>query len=794
MKAPISWLKDYVDIDVTPEELAEKLLKVGFEVEEIIYLGENIENVVVGKIEKITKHPDSDHLQICMLNVGDKNDGLLQIVTGAQNVKEGDFVPVALHNSLLPTGTRIKKGKLRGVESFGMLCSGGELKINDSVYEGAEVDGILILKDDVKVGQDIREVIGLDEYVLDIGILANRPDCQSIIGIAREIAAVLGKEIKYPDLSFKEDSKKVNDFVKASVKNGELCPRYILSAVYDVKIQKSPKWIRDRLRWVGINSINNIVDITNFVLTEYGQPMHAFNGALIGGKEIQVRRAKENETIEVLDGTKCKLDNDVLVICDSKNPVALAGIMGGKNSCIDDATNSIVFESAKFLRENIRHSSRKLNVRSDSSYMFERGVDASTSLTGMKRALNLISTLKCGKIASGMIDILAEKIEQKVLEVDTKKIDKLLGISIPKAKMVEILNNLTIKTTLKGDILKCEIPSYRQDIFGYPDIAEEIIRVYGYDNIESTLLEKATVINGGLNTEQKNVALLKRTLASQGFNEVVTYSFVGSKAYENLGLEVDAPVKLLNPLGEEMSIMRTNLVHNILNVCALNMNRKLNDGRLYEFAKVYLKGNNKDNLPDEKDVLSMCAFGEKETFFTLKSCVQTIFNELNVEFEVEKDDICYMHPFKTAKILVDGKKVGYFGEVHPDTLEKYGVNKSVYFAEIYYYMISDLVSPAKDFVAIPKYPNTTRDLALIVNDEISCGDIMNTIKEVGPRTLEEVKLFDIYKGKQIDQDKKSLAFSLSFRAQDRTLQDKEIDKAIDRILKTLKEKFDAVLR
>lgn len=792
MKAPISWLKDYVDIDVTPKELAEKLLHVGFEVEEIDYLGKNIDNIVVGHILEISRHPDADKLTVCKVDVGERG-GQIQIVTAGTNIKVNDYVPVALVGALLSDGTIIKKGKLRGVESFGMFCSGNELGIGNETYDGAGEDKILVLHGEQTPGTDIRKVVGLDEYVLDIGILANRPDCQSIIGIAREIACVLNKPFRHPEITYKQDvTKSIGSFVDASVQAKELCTRYILSAVDNVEIKQSPKYIRDRLRWVGINSINNIVDITNFILIEMGQPMHAFDGKKIGGNQINVRTAVNGETVQLLDDKNYPLDSNCLVICDSQKPIALAGIMGGKNESISETTTSVVFESAKFIRENIRKTSRKLAVHSDSSQMFERGVDAYTSLVAMNRALNLICSMQAGEVVAGEIDILNENLEKKVIRCNVDKIYSLLGIEIEVGVMMNILQRLNIITTFENNELVCEIPYYRSDIEGYPDIAEEIIRVYGYEHITATILSDAKVIKGGFTKEQNDIIKAKNTLIALGYNEIVTYSFVGQKAFDNTGISSENAIRLINPLGEELSIMRANLVHYMLKTVSLNINRNQTEGRLFEFAKVY--ENIGKELPKENDVLALSVFGDGEDFFTLKGSVETLFEVLGIEFEVKPAEISYMHPYRTAEIVSSGEIIGYLGEISPETANNYEISKKTYFAEIYYEKIKSMIDTMKKFKPIPKFPCIVRDIAVLVENDTVCGDMLSVIKQNASKLCVNVELFDIYTGKQVTDGFKSMAFKISFQSQEKTLTDKDVDKCIMRVLNVLQTTFGAKLR
>ena len=568
MKAPISWLQDFVKIDIPAEALADKLVHAGFEVEEIIREADAIKNVVTGRVLAMERHPNSDHLWICQINV---KTATLQIVTGAQNVQVGDIVPVALDGAVLPDGKRIFNGELRGVKSLGMLCGGSELGLTDSDYEGADVDGILILKPDTKVGVDINEILGRTDVILDVSVTANRPDCNSIWGIAREVGAVLHKTVKAPVTSYTATPERIFNLLDVQVADADLCPRYMAKAVKNIKICESPKIIKDRLRSVGIKPINNIVDITNYILIELGQPMHAFDYEKIAGHRIVVRRAEEGETITTLDNTTHNLDNDVLVIADAEKPLAVAGIMGGLDSGISDDTHTIIFESAKFARDNVRRTSRKLNLKSDSSARFEKGIDFLSQAIAIDRALTLIQTNGWGTIISGTIDTNMNAVKPRTLTVPYKKINNILGIKVPTEKMVEILNSLQIKTVVKGKRLECQIPAYREDIEGANDLAEEIIRLYGYNKIKSTLFADASKQTmGGRDAFRTKEDLLKRILTAKGANEIITYSFISPKTFDILRLPKNDALRnaipILNPLGEDVSIMRTTLVGSMLSI------------------------------------------------------------------------------------------------------------------------------------------------------------------------------------------------------------------------------------
>lgn len=797
MKVPFTWLKDYVDIDCTPEELSQKLFSCGFEVEELIYLGKDIDRVVTARIEKIEKHPDADKLVVCQIDAG--TYGKFQIVTGASNVFEGAIVPVALDKSTLPGG-RITTGKLRGVVSQGMMCSGKELNITEADYEGASVNGILILREDTPVGVDIKDVLGLNEYVLDIGVTANRPDCQSILGIAREVAAVCKKPLKEPEYSFSEDADAtIGDYVRVDVEAPELCPRYLARAVREIQIAPSPEWMKKRLRLCGLRPINNVVDITNFVLLEMGQPMHAFDARQLGGRHIVVRRAAEGEKIVTLDGKESLLTPEMLVICDENKPVALAGIMGGLNSGIADDTSAIVFECAKFKRDSIRRTSKAVGVRSDSSARYEKGIDANSPYVSMHRALHLIQQLGAGKIVRGEVDVLSEKLEQRTITAEKSRIDALLGIDIPAQDMVDILNRLNIKTAYADGKLTCEIPLYREDIDGYPDLAEEIIRMYGYDAIRSTLLEHAPVMNGGYTEEQRTVERMRNCLCYHGCHEIVTYAFTSKKSIEsiNLGREdkYSRQVELINPLSEDIAVMRTSMLPGMLNVLSTNLSRKNEAGRFFEMGRVFLpKELPLSELPEEAERLSIAVYGAEEDFFTLKGIVELLCEDLGLTPAFERGGESYLHPNKRALVRSGKAVLGCLGELHPDVLEAYDLRKKVYYAELDLHMLLASAYPKFEYRNIPKFPGIVRDIAVVAEKSITNAQILEVIRQAGGHMLRDVKLFDLYEGDKMPAGYKSMAYQLSYRADDRTLKVEEADESIARILKKLEKQLGVKLR
>lgn len=794
MKLPLSWLKDYVDIDVSPEVLEEKLFSCGFEVEEVVRVGENIDKIVVCRIEKIEKHPNADKLSVCGIDAG--RWGRLQIVTSAKNVSEGDLVPVALDGATLADGGRIFDGELRGVKSNGMFCSGEELGITDDFYDGASVNGILILREEYPLGEEVKKVLGIEDVIFDVNVTANRPDCQSILGLAREVSAVLNKPLKMPDLTYHADkSLKTTEKLLVENKACDLCPRYLGHYVSDIKIEKSPKWITKRLASAGIRSINNIVDITNFVLTEIGQPMHAFDYNNIGGGHIVIRRADKGEKIVTLDNKEFVLNEKNLVICDENKPIALAGVMGGLNSEIKDDTKEIVFEAAKFMRDNIRKTSRSLGQRSDSSARYEKGIDAYTSEIAMDRALHLIDELKCGRIACDRYDVPKQELKEKKIVTSVKKVNGVLGIEIPADTIKDILTRLHFGCLIEGDALNVTVPLYRDDVESYQDIAEEVIREYGYDHIVPTLLKSADITNGGLNEAQKDVNNIKDFFCKCGFNEIITYSFVSEKEFSLYSLEKENCVKIVNPLGEEVSVMRKSLVPSMVNTIVKNLNRKNNAARLFELACVYASGKTADDLPLQTRRLCFGACGE-EDFFSVKGVVQELFREFSYGKEIvyKRSQKAYLHPTVSADVYSDGVLIGSFGALHPEIAQNCGLDKKAYVGEFDYELLCGTFNKKVYYEAVSRYPSMERDLAVTVDEGVLCGDLIAAIKGAAGEHLKSVKLFDIYRGDQIAAGKKSMAFNLVYSSLERTLTVEEVDGSIKNVLKALREAFGAELR
>lgn len=798
MRIPLSWLSEYVDIsDVSKEQLRDGLFSCGFEVEEVIEVNEKVNKIVVCKILQKTQHPGADKLFVCQVDAG--KYGVLQIVTNAKNVQEGDLVPVAVNGATLADGTVIKNGKLRGVESFGMFCGGEEIGISEEYYDGAGGDSVLIFHDEFPLGEEVAELLDIKDTVFDISVTANRPDCQSVLGIAREVSALLGKPLKMPSLSYAVSTVKTEDKIGISVEDNELCPRYMGAYVSDIKIENSPKWMQRRLYLMGIRAINNVVDITNYVLNEIGQPMHAFDYRELSGGQIIVRRANDGEKIVTLDEKEFSLNNDVLVICDKDKPAALAGIMGGFGSGIKEDTKEIVFEAAVFKRDNIRKNSRKLNQRSDSSARFEKGVDPYTTEIGMKRALSLIDSLGAGKVSSSIIDVNSCSLEKKVITTELQRIYKLLGITVPEENVKNILNGLNFECAIENDKLTALVPLYREDVEDYPDLAEEIIRMYGYEHINCTLLKDSEITHGGRNPAQVKEQNAKDYLRYNGFSEVVTYSFISPKDYQNFDIDTEnlKLIKLKNPLGEDLSIMRTTLLPSVVSVAVRNLNKKNLSGRIFELAKVYLaKEIPLTELPEERMKLCLVAFGEKEDFFTMKGVIEGLLSSLfySKKLSLKAAEKPFMHPTRSASYFDDNEnEIAYFGQLNPLTAEKLGVDKPVYVAEIDYALISNSLDREIYVKNFSKFPSSERDLALVCEKSTTNGEILEAINSARIKNLVSIELFDVYTGDRILSDKKSMAYRLTFSSTEKTLEVEEVDNYVRKILKAL-ENINVKLR
>ena len=805
MLAPLSWLKDYVDIDVTPKELEEKLFSCGFEVEELIEVGKDISNVVVGLVEECEPIPDT-HLSLCKVNAG--SHGTFQICCGADNVKAGGKFPLALIGATVYATAKdhvtiegvmeIKQGKLRGYDSFGMLCSGVELGLNEDLYPGAGYNGLLVLPEDAEVGADVKPILGMDDWLFDIAITANRPDCQSIYGIAREVAAVLGKELKAPALDYTETEVKKDGFT-VNVEATDICPRYIGHYVYDVKMGESPAWMRRRLALVGISSISNVVDITNFVLKELGQPMHAFDYNYLEGNQINVRRAKDGEKIVTLDEKEFELTTNNLVICDGVKPVALAGIMGGLNSEIKDTTTEVLFESAKFARDNIRKSSRALGQSSDSSALYSKGVYEYTTVMAMKRALHLIEELGCGKISSTHVEAsVGNSIEPKEMKVSINRVNGVLGINVPNEDIVRILTNLNFEPAINGDELTLKVPAYREDMDGYQDVAEEVIRMYGYDHVVPTFMPTAQVTLGGHNLRQKTEAKLKEVLCAAGAYEGIHYSFFSPSDLDLLKLPKDAmeryAISLINPINVDLSLMRTTLASQMLYAISRNQKKGILEGRIFELGNVFIpKELPLTEYPDERKTLCVGVFGENESFFSLKGLAEVVADALNVKFTYRADCKTFLHPYQTATIICDGKDIGYLGKLRYEIADELDLRVPAYVMELDLEELSQWYGNEVRFTPIPKFLEEKRDFAFVVDKDVTCEAIENVIAE-SCEYVTDIKLFDVYEGIQLPANKKSMAFSVVFTPRDEEFSAKVVEGFVKAILDKLNEKLGASLR
>ena len=795
MKLNRKWLnEEFVDLShVSDKEYVEKLTVFGQKVETYERMDAEIKNVKVGKVVSIVRHENSDHMWVCMVDVGEEEP--VQIVTGAQNVNEGDLVPAALHNSYLPGGIHITKGKLRGVKSNGMLCSFAELGLTQNDLPGAYADGIWILNDeDCKPGDDINLVIGNDDTVVEFEITNNRPDCYSIIGLARESAAAFGLQMKHHEPVVKgSDAGDLYDKLDVDVPATDLCNRYTARMVTNVKIGPSPKWLRNRLRANGVRPINNIVDITNYVMLEYGQPMHAFDYRYITSGKIVVREAEEGETLTTLDGTVRNLTPGMLVIADDNRAIGLAGIMGGENSEIVDDTTTVVFESANFNGTSIRQTALALGMRTEASGKFEKNLDPMMTVPAVQRACELVEMLGCGDVLDGTIDIINYVPAEKTLPLEPEKINRLLGTQISKEDMVKYLNLLEIG--VDGDTIL--VPSFRPDLNLMADIAEEVGRSYGYNEIPTTAFRTST--QGGYSAEMKLETKAGALCRSLGYNEIITYSFVSPAIFDQIRIPADSvlrnAMRIQNPLGEDTSIMRTIALPSMLEILGRNNAYHNKSVKLYEMAKIYLPVEG-EKLPQEPKMLVLGTYGAGETFFTLKGELEAVFAGLRLKkasYTAVKDNPSY-HPGRCASVSIEGEEVGVIGQVHPAVAKNYGIEAEVYCAEISFTKLLNHLLPDATYTPLPKYPTVTRDLALVCDEEITVAQAENVITAAAGKLLRGVKLFDIYRGTGVPEGKKSMAFSLELRADDRTLTDSDSEAVVTKVLAALKEKLNAILR
>ena len=794
MLAPISWLKEYVDINCSVDQLVKRLVSIGFEVEEVIYQDKAVNNVVVGKIVKVEKHPNADKLRVTQIDIG--KDKPIQVITNVP-VEGGEVIAVSLEGAHLANGIDIKKGELRGVLSEGMLCGLEEVGVTEDEVPGQKMGDILRFKEGTKLGENALKALGLDDVILDVAITANRPDCNSIYKLAKEVAVCLNTTCREPHINFEvsKDAGDISSLVSVDVLNQDLCPRYMAAGVKNVKIFESDPVIKHRLRAVGIRPINNIVDITNYVLMEIGQPMHSFDERELGGKKIVVRQAKEGEHIISLDGKDNILTKDMLVICDAEKPVAVAGIMGGEQSGIHDDTKAVVFESAKFARDSVRKTSRALNLRSDSSSRFEKGIDFASQELGLKRALTLIYESKAGDITSGIIDVKVDYQKVRDIPFTTKRIKEILGCNVPKQAIINILNKLGIETTENGNEIIAHVKEDREDIYGVNDIAEEFIRVYGYKHVKPTLFEFSALTKGGKPERFLNVDIVKKTLVSLGLSECITYSFTSPKYVEKLGLQNVDNIKIINPLGEDLSVMRTTLVDSMLNTLAFNINRFNKKAKLFEVANVYLpKQLPLTELPYEEERLVIGLYGDGD-FYNLKGYVDALMQAFGLEASYKKELVSYLHIGRSASVSVCGEQIGVLGEVHPDVAEKYGIDDTrLYVAELSLDKLFKVVNKAIKFKPFSKYPPIDRDLAVVVAKDVVAGDMVDAIKAAKIPYMTNTNIFDVYISDQLGKDKKSIALSFTFASNEKTLTDEEIQASMDKILSILSKKFKAKIR
>ena len=795
MKLNRKWInEDFVDLhQVSDKEFVERLTVFGQKVETWERMDAEIKNVVVGRVLSMVRHPNSDHMFICQVDVGREEPE--QIVTGAQNVHEGDLVPVALHNSYLPGGVHITKGKLRGEKSNGMLCSFEELGLTQNDLPGVFADGIWILNDeDCKPGDDINPIIGNDDTVVDFEITNNRPDCYSIIGLARETAAAFGKPLRHHEpVVHGSEAGSIFEYLDVEVPAENLCNRYTSRMVANVKIGPSPKWLRQRLRANGVRPINNIVDITNYVMLEYGQPMHAFDYRYVSSGKIVVREAQEGETMTTLEGTQRDLKPGMLVIADETKPIGLAGIMGGLNSEIREDTTMVVFESANFNGTSIRQTALALGMRTEASGKFEKNLDPMLTVPAVQRACELAELLQCGDVLDGMIDVINHVPQPRTIPLEPEKINKLLGTKISKEDMVQYLALLEVPVV--DDTV--QVPSFRPDLVRMVDIAEEVGRSYGYNEIPVTQFRTAT--HGGYSREMKLEVKTGTLCRAMGYSEIITYSFTSPSVFDQIRIPADSPLRnvlrIQNPLGEDTSIMRTIALPSMLEILSRNNAYHNKAVKLYEIATVYLPREGQV-LPEEPKKLMLGTYGTAETFFTLKGELEAIFSGLRMkkaEYTAEKNDPSY-HPGRCARITVDGVDIGVMGQVHPLVAANYGMDSEVFCAELDLTKMMGLLLPEPTYVPLPKYPAVSRDLAVVCNEEVTVAQAEKVIAAAAGKLLRDVKLFDIYRGVGVPTGKKSMAFSLELRADDRTLTDSDSEAVTSKVLKALEDQLGATLR
>ena len=801
MNTPISWIKAYVpDLDCTVQEYVDKMTLSGSHVECAVELDKNLDKIVVGQIKSIERHPDATKLVVCQVDVGAEE--LTQIVTGASNVKEGDMIPVVLDGgrvagghdgSPLPEeGIKIKKGKLRGVVSNGMMCSVEELGSTREMYPEAPEDGVYIFSenDGVKPGDDAIEAFGLHDAVVEFEITSNRVDCFSMIGMAREVAATFNKPFYPPVIKETGNDEKASDYIQVEVEDTELCKRYVARVVKDIKLAPSPKWMQRRLASMGIRPINNIVDITNYVMEEYGQPMHAYDLSTIAGNKIVVKRANDGDTFTTLDGQERKLDSSVLMINDAEKPVGIAGIMGGENSMVTDSIETLLFEAACFDGTNIRLSSKKIGLRTDASGKFEKGLEPNNTMDAINRACQLIEELGAGTVVGGCVDVYPTKKEEVTVPFEPEKINGLLGTNLSSEEMLSYLTKIELSYDEKTGLL--HIPNFRQDLNCMADIAEEVARFFGYDNIPTTL-PRGEATAGKISFKGRVEEVTRQIAEQNGFNGGMTYSFESPKVFDKLLLPEDAKerqaIVISNPLGEDFSIMRTISLNGMLTSLATNYNRRNKVAKLYEMGNIYLpKSLPLTELPEERMQFTFGMYGAGD-FFDLKGVIEELFEKLGLEGQSEyaKGSYSFLHPGRTADIFLQGEKVGYMGQVHPEVCDNYDFSTEAYVAVIDMPVLVEKATFERKYEGIAKFPAMTRDLSMVMSKEIPVGEVEKVIKKRGGKILESFQLFDVYEGSQIQEGCKSVAYSMTFRRKDRTLEDAEVNTVVEKILDELKK-------
>ncbi|MEE1281986.1 MAG: phenylalanine--tRNA ligase subunit beta [Acutalibacteraceae bacterium] len=793
MNLSMRWLKEFVDTDenMTPREFSEAMTMSGSKVEGYEIEGEKIKNVVVGKVLSIEKHPDADKLVVCQVEVG--LDEPIQIVTGAKNLTVGDLVPVAKHQSVLTDGTKITKGKLRGVPSFGMMCSVAELGVTVNDFPYAIEDGIMVLQEDCKPGDDIREVLGFNDTKFEFEITSNRPDCFSVIGLAREASATFNKELKLHTPQVKGGNGDCTDMLDVKVEAPELCKVYSAKIVKNVRVKPSPRWMRERLRAMGVRPINNIVDITNYVMLEYGQPMHAFDLRFVDEGKIRVRLANEGEKITTLDGVERSLKPTNLVIADANKPIAIAGVMGGEYSGIVDDTTTIIFESANFAGSSVRLTAKDHGMRTDASSRYEKGLDPNSVLPALERACELVEMLDAGDVMDGVIiDKHFDETSRVTIPFEPEWTNKFLGTDISKEAMIAYLEK--IDCTVENDIIT--VPTFRPDLLHKADIAEEIARFYGYNNIATTSVSGGA--QGKYSPEQRFARTLNQSMLAMGMNEILTYSFISPKYYDKILMPQDCELRnsvtIKNPLGEDTSVMRTTAIPSMMEILSKNYNNRNASAYLYEICREYIP-TEPDKLPIEKEVLIAGMYGDGADFFTAKGMLEELLNKAGLQdYDIEASSNEYsFHPGRCAVLSVQGEKLGVLGEMHPQCIENYGIGTRVYIFKIDVAVLYKYANIEKSYTPLPKYPAVTRDLALLCDEAIPVITLQKAMEKAGGKIVESIKLFDVYQGKQIEAGKKSVAFNITMRSSEGTLTDEQAGSAMQKMMTAL-EKLGAILR